>query len=114
MWDLMLGTMQMGTTSSSEARRTRFNSVSTSLMVDDKALACIMNNKEDFVGKTHHIHQSTKGIAGHIYATYKGTVKWRLEDDHGKIHTIFIPNAYFMEQVPNILIPEGTGSITNS
>ena len=81
-----------------------FDSDSTNLIIDDGASACITNDKKDFVGKMHHIHQRTKGLAGHTHATCKGTVRWRIKDDHQKIHMIFIPNTYFKEQVPNEIL----------
>ena len=99
------------------------------LMIDDGALACITNNLADFVGKACHINQWIKGIAGHAQATHKGTVRWKLDDDTGRVHSIHIKYAYYMADVPNQILspqhfaqvandhrpsPEGMGLITDS
>ena len=57
-----------------QTRRTTFESDATSLMIDDRASACITNNLTDFIGRAHRINQRIKGIAGHAQAMHKGTV----------------------------------------
>ena len=99
------------------------------LMIDEGASACITNDLKDFVGRSHRINQPIKGIAGHVRATHRGTVLWKIEDDTGKVHSIRINGTYYMANVPNRILspqhfaqaandhqpqPEGTGSITNS
>ena len=29
---------------------------------------------------------------------YKGTLRWRIEDDQGRVHVIKIPNSYYMPE----------------
>ena len=99
------------------------------LMIDDGAPSCITNDLKDFVGRSRHINQQIKGIAGHAQATHRGTVQWKIEDDTGKVHSININGTYYMAGMPNRILlpqhfaqaandhhpqPEGTGSITNS
>ena len=99
------------------------------LMIDDRASSCITNNLANFVGKAHCINQRIKGIAGHAQATHKGTVRWKIKDNNGKVHLIYIKYTCYMANVPNQILspqyfaqvandhcpnPEGMGSITNS
>ena len=70
-----------------------------------------------------------KGIVGSAEATYRGTVKWKIEDDDNMVHTFTIPNTYYIANAPTrILSPqhfaqqmqdhkphaEGTGCTTTS
>ena len=55
-------------------QRTTFESDAMSLMIDDRASACITNNLTDFVGRACHINQRIKGITGHAQTMHKGTV----------------------------------------
>ena len=70
-------------------------------MIDNRASACITNNLADFVGRAHCINQQIKGIAGHAQAMHKGMVQWKIEDDTGKVHLIYIKDTYYMANVPN-------------
>ena len=96
---------------------------------DDGASASITNDIWDFVTKPTTITQKVKGIAGSAKATYRGTVRWKIEDDNNIIHTFVIPNAYHITAAPTrILSPqhfaqqmqdhkphaEGTGCMTTS
>ena len=98
-------------------------------MIDNGASACITNNLKDFVGRSHRINQQIKHIAGHAQATHRGTVRWKIEDDTGKVHSININITYYMAGMPNRTLsqqhfaqvrndhhpqPEGMGLITNS
>ena len=48
-----------------------------------------------------------KRIAGSAKATYRGTVKWKIEDDNNIIHTFVIPNTYYITAAPTrILLPQ--------
>ena len=107
----------------------QFDSDSHDLMLDDGALACITNCKEDFVEPPKRVDQKVKGIKGHTDATHRGTLKWYLEDDTGLVHIIIIQGAYLIPNaMTRILSPqhlaqqandhypkeEGTGSLTTS
>ena len=98
-------------------------------MINDGASACITNNLKDFIGRFRHIDQQIKGITGHAQATHRGTVRWKIKDNAGKVHLININDTYYMVDVPNRILlpqhfsqaannhhpkPEGMGSITSS
>ena len=68
-------------------------------------------------------------MSGNAQATFKGMVRWQLEDDQDTIHKLTIPNSYykaatltrvlslqhFAQQTNNhYLDPDGTGCITTS
>ena len=77
-----------------------FDSDSQTLMLDDGASACIMNDSRDFIEPPKRVDRKVKGIKGHAQATHRGTLKWYIEDDHGLVHVMVITGAY--------LIPEAT------
>ena len=80
-----------------------FDSGSQALMLDDGASVSIANDKEDFIEPPKRVDRKVKGIKGHANATYRGTLKWCIEDDHGLVHVMIIHGAY--------LIPDATTSI---
>ena len=81
-------------------QRTPFDSDSQPLLFDDGASASITNDLQDFVTKPTAITHKVKRIAGSAKATYRGTVKWKIEDDNHIIHTFVIPNTYY-HRCPN-------------
>ena len=98
-------------------------------MIDGGASVCITNDLKDFVDRSRCISQWIKGIAGHAEATHRGTVRWKIEDDTSKVHSININGTYYMAGMPNRILspqhfaqavndhhpqPGGMGSITNS
>ena len=50
--------------------------------------------------RTHPKHKGVKqfGKGPRLEITHTGTVKWRIEDDKGKIHNILIPNSFLVPQ----------------
>ena len=98
-------------------------------MIDNGAAACITNDLKDFVGRSRCINQWIKGITGHVQATHRGMVLWKIDDDTGKVHSININGTDYMAGMSNRILspqhfaqaandhhpqPEVTGSITNS
>ena len=63
-------------------------------MFDDGASASITNDLWDFMTKPTAITPKVKGIAGSAKATYRGTVKWKIEDDNNIIHTFVMRTIY--------------------
>ena len=61
----------------------QFDSDSRALMLDDGASACITNDKGDFIEPPTKVNRKVGGIKGHAKATYRGTIKWHVEDDTG-------------------------------
>ena len=107
----------------------QFDSDSRALMLDDGASACITNDKSDFIEPPTKVNRKVRGIKGHAKATYRGTIKWHVEDDTGLVHVMIIRGAYLSpEAATRILSPqhlaqqaddhypkeEGTGAIMTS
>ena len=107
----------------------QFDSDSQALMLDDGASACITNDKRDFIEPPTRVNHKVRGIKGHAKATYRGTIKWHVEDDTGLVHVMIIRGSYLItEAATRILSPhhlaqqagdhfpkaEGTGAITTS
>ena len=63
-------------------------------MSDDGASVSIMNDLKDFITTPTLIKHNVEGIYGNAHVTFKGTVKWKLEDDQRKFHDLTIPNSY--------------------
>ena len=98
-------------------------------MFDDGASASITNDLQDSMWRLTPITRKVKVIAGSAEAMYRGTVKWKIEDDNNKDHTFTLPNTYYIANTPTrILSPqhftqqmqdhkphaEGTGCTTTS
>ena len=107
----------------------QFDSDSQALMLDDGASACITNDKRDFIEPPTRVNRKVRGIKGHAKATYRGTIKWHIEDDTGLVNVMVVKGAYLIpEAATRILSPqhlaqqagdqypkeEGTGAITTS
>ena len=73
--------------------------------------------------------KNVKGISGNTNATFKGMVRWPIEDDQGYLHHFILPNRYYIKTVHTHILfpqhlaqqssdhhpqPEGTRSTTTS
>ena len=73
-------------------------------MFDDGVSASITNDLKDFVSTPSHIKHNVKGISGNAQATFRGTVKWQLEDNQEKIYELTIPNSYYIVAAPTRIL----------
>jgi hypothetical protein len=99
----------MPATSSSHSGRQQqdlgYDSDSFWMAVDNCCSACISNCIDDFVGPTREIIAKVKGIGGvQVMATRKGTLKWTIMDDDGKVHTFLIKDSFYHENSPYRLL----------
>ena len=94
-------------TSKSPPGGKQFDSDSRALMLDDGALACITNNRDDFIEPPKRVDCKVRGIKGHAKATHRGTLKWHVEDDSGLVHIMVIKGTYLIPEVATqILSPQ--------
>jgi hypothetical protein len=95
-------------TSNSTRRFAAFDSDLVTLRVDNCFTACITNSLADIVGTPVPIAARTEGFTGgEALVTAKCTVKWKIEDDHGRTHTIVIPNSLYSKNAPfRLLSPQ--------
>ncbi len=74
-----------------------FDTDSQIIGIDNRASACISNEKTDFIGKVTRIHRIVKGFGGRReMAVWMGTIKWNWEDDQGVVHEFIIPKSYYI------------------
>ena len=73
-----------------------FDTDSHPLGIDNRCTACISHDVKDFIGPLTDTDKSIKGFGGTTQGQVKiGTLKWRMEDDNGKIHIFKIPHSYY-------------------
>ena len=65
--------------------------------IDNRCNGCMSNKSSEFNGKLRPVKQVRKGFGGsRTYNVMVGTLKWKVEDDSGKVHTFRIPNYYYV------------------
>ena len=91
-----------------DPRRTKFDSDSYSVGIDSQASCSMWNRKSAFTEIRKVKGIKVKGIGGqYVEAKGIGTVKFKLEDDSGKKHTVKIPNTLFVPDMPiSLLCPQ--------
>ena len=73
--------------------------------IDSHASRCIDTNINHFVGPLKPTkRQRVKGINGWLQVKGEGAVRWRIEDDSGRMHTIFVRNALCAPDAPHCLL----------
>jgi hypothetical protein len=65
------------------------------ILVDNCCTASITNDIKDFVTLPRPTKTNVEGYNGMTEATKVGTIKWDVEDDAGRTHTIILPNSYY-------------------
>ena len=84
---------------------TRFDSDSFIIGVDNQASCCMTNKKSHFITPIERLpHQRVKGIGGLVQAKGRGTIRWKVEDDDGRVHTFDIPNSLYVPDLPICLL----------
>ena len=89
-------------------QRIAFDSDSFRISVDDCSSRTMSNNKRHF----ESISALDPGDPGYVNGPSgeaipikgKGTVKWRIEDDEGQVHTIRIPNSLYIPDMKQCLL----------
>eukprot|EP00978_Attheya_sp_CCMP212_P023149 scaffold70211_cov63-Attheya_sp.AAC.2 len=77
------------------------------IAVDNCCTTSITNNLEDFIKPPKTVNQLVAGMGGQVLAVKKGTVKWRIEDDDGKVHVITLPGTLYAPKAPfRLLSPQ--------
>ena len=67
--------------------------------VDNHASKMISNDISHFIGPIRPTNVGVKGFGGNmVKATSKGNVKWKIEDDDGRVHIFTIHNALYVPQ----------------
>ena len=77
-----------------------FDSDSYLLMIDNCCSKCVTNCCTDFVGTPTPVRAQISGVGGPIPVLLKGTVKWKIEDDTGRVHIFRIPGTFYAPKAP--------------
>ena len=85
-----------------------FDAESYLIAVDNHSSCCMSNNINDFVGPLVDKRVRIKGFQGaSAYSKGIGTVKWKIEDDNGIVHDIYIKDVlYVPESMQRLLSPQ--------
>ena len=64
--------------------------------IDNRCSACIIHDINDFAGPMYATRKIITGYGVVRDGKLKnGTIRWVIEDDDGKRHTLLIPNSYY-------------------
>jgi hypothetical protein len=85
-----------------------FDSDSVALRVDNCCTASITNSLADVVGEPISIRARIEGFTGgKALVKARCTIKWRVEDDDGRIHNVLLPNSLYSQAAPfRLLSPQ--------
>ena len=74
-----------------------FDTDSGPVGIDNQCSSCMYNKSSDFDGELRPVKPVIKGFGGsRTYNVMMGTIKWKVEEDLGKVHTFRIPNSYYV------------------
>ena len=78
----------------------QYDSDSFVIGIDNHASKTMSNNIKHFITPLNPTPNTfVKGAGGYIKVKGSGTLRWRIEDDDGKVHTILVKDSLY---VPNI------------
>ena len=85
--------------------QSNFDTDSFIIGLDNHASRTLSNNKHHFVGYIRKLENVyINGISGRLQIRGIGTVRWKIEDDNGRVHTICIPNTFYVPQLEHCIL----------
>jgi len=91
-----------------------FDSDSYPILVDSGASYTISNDINDFIKPPKESNIRIKGYNGSYSKTKVGTVKWNIQDDNGKVHSITLPGTYYVPDAEiRMLSPQHWAQVAN-
>jgi len=88
-----------------EARQSHFDTDAKPVGIDNRASACMSDNRSLFTGPLIDVNRRVKGVGGALIGGVKmGTMKLSWLDDNGCGHTFEIPRSYFVPQLGTTLL----------
>ncbi|CAB9530636.1 unknown protein [Seminavis robusta] len=91
-----------------------YDTDSVLIAIDNCSSRCITNCMQDFIDTPKKVNVSVQGIGGTVMATYKGTIRWAIEDQSGRVHHFLIPDTYFNAATPyRLLSPQHWAAVAN-
>ena len=74
-----------------------FDTDSGPVGIDNRCSGCMSNKSSDFDGELRPVKQVIKGFGGsRTYNVIMGTIKCKVKDNSGKVHTFWITNSYYV------------------
>ena len=83
----------------------QYDSDSFVIGIDNHASKTMSNKIRDFITPlTPTPNTFVKGAGGYINVMGSGTLRWRIEDDDGKVHTILVKDSLYVPNIPKCLL----------
>jgi len=77
------------------------------IAIDSCCSVSITKNKEDFTGELQKCNVTIQGFNRSTKIKFKGTWKFRIEDQQGTVHSVMIPNTLYAPNAPyHLLSPQ--------
>ena len=82
-----------------------FDTDSSLLRIDNCATRSISPDTSDFVTELRPIlNTRVQGVGGKIGNVMTGTIRWQIEDDQGRVHTVNLPNSLYVPKATSRLL----------
>ena len=75
--------------------RMEFDTDSFDILIDNCCSHTLTNDINDYVEPPVKSTVRVRGYNGSTNSTMVGTVKWKIKDDKGMIHSFILPNTYY-------------------
>ncbi len=98
-----MGQFSMQTTTPTP-HRVHFDSDSYDIFVDNCCSHTLTNDIKDYIEPPVKSTVKVRGYNGSTNSTMVGTVKWKIKDDKGKVHSFILPNTYYSPSVETRLL----------
>eukprot|EP00978_Attheya_sp_CCMP212_P008862 scaffold20822_cov52-Attheya_sp.AAC.8 len=79
---------------------TKLDSDSFIIAVDNCCITSVTNDLKDFIEPPKDRKTAVSGMGGTILATARGMVRWKIEDDDGKVHSIALQKVLYAPDAP--------------
>ncbi|CAB9513066.1 Retrotransposon protein [Seminavis robusta] len=111
-YSLVMWSLSGATNGSSDDHQ--YDTDSVLIAIDNCSSRCMTNCMRDFIDSPQKVNVSVQGVGGSVRATYKGTVKWTIEDEDGRTHHFVIPDTYFNPTTPyRLLSPQHWAKVSD-
>jgi hypothetical protein len=84
--------------------RMEFHTDSFDILIDNCCSHTLTNDINDYIEPPVKSSVRVRGYNGSTNSTMVGTVKWKIKDDKGKIHSFILPNTYYSPSVETRLL----------
>jgi hypothetical protein len=84
--------------------RMEFDTDSFDILIDNCCSHTLTNDIQDYIEPPVKSTVRVRGYNGSTNSTMVGTVKWKIKDDNGKVHSFILPNTYYSPSVETRLL----------